>query len=76
MKHGQAHKTTRSSVFLHVAPYSPVQVLLNLADKGDVCFETSVICSCVPLGKVDILGGHSIGHSKQQSVYVHESVAI
>jgi hypothetical protein len=25
----------------------------------------------VPGGKVDILGGHSNGHSKQESVYVH-----
>jgi hypothetical protein len=25
----------------------------------------------VPGGKVNILGGHSIGHSKQESVYVH-----
>jgi hypothetical protein len=24
-------------------------------------------------GKVSILGGHSIGHSKQRSVYVHMS---
>jgi hypothetical protein len=24
-------------------------------------------------GKVNILGGHSIGHSKQESVYVHVS---
>jgi hypothetical protein len=24
-------------------------------------------------GKVNILGGHSIGHSKQKSVYVHVS---
>jgi hypothetical protein len=28
------------------------------------------ICG-VPGGKVNILGGHSIGHSKQKSVYVH-----
>jgi hypothetical protein len=27
----------------------------------------------VPGGKVSILGGHSIGHSKQESVYVHVS---
>jgi hypothetical protein len=27
----------------------------------------------VPGGKVNILGGHSIGHSKQKSVYVHVS---
>jgi hypothetical protein len=26
-----------------------------------------------PGGKVSILGGHSIGHSKQKSVYVHVS---
>jgi hypothetical protein len=25
----------------------------------------------VPGGKVNILGGHNIGHSKQKSVYVH-----
>jgi hypothetical protein len=27
----------------------------------------------VPGGKVNILGGHRIGHSKQKSVYVHVS---
>jgi hypothetical protein len=27
----------------------------------------------VPGGKVGVLGGHSIGHSKQESVYVHVS---
>jgi hypothetical protein len=27
----------------------------------------------VPGGKVNILGGHSSGHSKQNSVYVHVS---
>jgi hypothetical protein len=27
----------------------------------------------VPGGKVSIQGGHSIGHSKQKSVYVHVS---
>jgi hypothetical protein len=27
----------------------------------------------VPGGKVSILGGHSIGHSNQKSVYVHVS---
>jgi hypothetical protein len=27
----------------------------------------------VPGGKVNILGGHSIGYSKQKSVYVHVS---
>jgi hypothetical protein len=27
----------------------------------------------VAVGKVNILGGHSIGHSKQKSVYVHVS---
>jgi hypothetical protein len=28
---------------------------------------------CVPEGKVNILGDHSIGHSKQKGVYVHVS---
>jgi hypothetical protein len=27
----------------------------------------------IPRGKVIILGGHSIGHSKEKSVYVHVS---
>jgi hypothetical protein len=27
----------------------------------------------VPGGKVNILGGHSIGHSKEKSVYAHVS---
>jgi hypothetical protein len=31
------------------------------------------IIQSVPRGKVSILGGHSMGHSKQRSVYVHVS---
>jgi hypothetical protein len=35
--------------------------------------SNSVIDPPFPRGKVNILGGHSIGHSKQKSVYVHVS---
>jgi hypothetical protein len=35
--------------------------------------ETVQYIHGVPGGKVNILGGHSIGHSKQKSVYVHMS---
>jgi hypothetical protein len=31
------------------------------------------LTECVPGGKVNILGGHSIGHSKQKCAYVHVS---
>jgi hypothetical protein len=31
----------------------------------------SMIIQSVPGGNVNVLGGHSIGHSKQESVYVH-----
>jgi hypothetical protein len=33
--------------------------------------EPHSVIQVVPRGKVSILEGHSIGHSKQQSVYVH-----
>jgi hypothetical protein len=29
----------------------------------------------VPGGKVNILGGHSIGHSRTKSVYVHRTIS-
>ena len=32
-----------------------------------------ILIKSVPGGNVNILGGHSIGHSKQKSVYVHVS---
>jgi hypothetical protein len=35
--------------------------------------EDAVLIQSVPGGKVNILGGHSIGHSKQKIVYVHVS---
>jgi hypothetical protein len=35
--------------------------------------STVVAIQNVPVGKVNILGGHSICHSKQESVYVHVS---
>ena len=37
-----------------------------------VCRQVGFIQN-VPGGNVNILGGHSIGHSKQKSVYVHVS---
>jgi hypothetical protein len=36
-------------------------------------FKKKTTLQDVPGGKVSILGGHSIGHSKQESVYVHVS---
>jgi hypothetical protein len=36
-------------------------------------FEVIRYIQGVPAAKVNILGGHSISHSKQQSVYVHVS---
>jgi hypothetical protein len=33
--------------------------------------QTVIFFTDVPGGKVNILGGHSIGHSKQKIVYVH-----
>jgi hypothetical protein len=41
-----------------------------------VCLTTlfaAQVIQGIPGGKVSILGGHSIGHSKQESVYVHVS---
>jgi hypothetical protein len=36
-------------------------------------YQFILIIQGVPGGKVSILGGHSIGHSKQTNVYVHVS---
>jgi hypothetical protein len=38
---------------------------------GDSRIQAKEDIQDVPGGKVNILGGHSIGHSKQKSVYVH-----
>jgi hypothetical protein len=35
--------------------------------------KDAVIIQSVPGGKVSILGGHSVGHSKQKNAYVHVS---
>jgi hypothetical protein len=40
---------------------------LTFRKKGDCHLHS------VPGGEVNILGGHSIGHSKQKSAYVHVS---
>jgi hypothetical protein len=37
----------------------------NLTQVMDICIQS------VPGGKLDILGGHIIGHPEQKSVYVH-----
>jgi hypothetical protein len=47
-----------SGSFLYHVPLGPMNILLV------TCLYS------VPQGKVNILGGHSIGHSKQESVYV------
>ena len=38
-----------------------------------VCVCMNVYTQGVPGGKVNILGGHSIGHSKQKCLYEHVS---
>jgi hypothetical protein len=40
-------------------------------DFASVSVRNSINIQGVPGGKVNILGGHSIGHSKQESMYVH-----
>ena len=35
--------------------------------------EVKILSLRVPGGKVNILGGHSIGHSKQKTLYEHVS---
>jgi hypothetical protein len=47
---------------------------LSFATFNAVVWDAnSVHIQCVPGGKVNILGGHSIGHFKQKGVYVHVS---
>jgi hypothetical protein len=41
--------------------------------RKNVYLQKSSYIQRIPGGKVNILGGHSIGHSKQKSVYVHVS---
>ena len=41
--------------------------------KGAAVYRQVGFIQGVPGGNVNILGGHSIGHSKQESVYVHVS---
>jgi hypothetical protein len=36
-------------------------------------FLKNYLIQSVPGGKVSIMGGHSIGHSKQKNIYVHVS---
>jgi hypothetical protein len=46
----------------------------NLLACSIVSEQTTLrLAPSVPGGKVNILGGHSIGNSKQESVYVHVS---
>jgi hypothetical protein len=49
--------------------------LLNLLFFGRLLYEAFSIETIqnVPGGKISILGGHSIGHSKQKTVHVHMS---
>jgi hypothetical protein len=49
---------------LHLPSLPPVDPLDQISYT---CIEG------VPGGKLNILGGHSIGHSKQETVYVHVS---
>jgi hypothetical protein len=48
-----------------------IQILIN--NRYLFRVVRSQIIQNVPGGKVNILGGHSIGNSKQESVYVHVS---
>ena len=41
--------------------------------QSNTKFLTDVGIQGVPGGKVNILGGHSIGHSKQKTLYEHVS---
>jgi hypothetical protein len=77
------HKKTRKITGLFQArfePMFPISVRLEITfaltrpATGTDCFRSmKCIMQGVPGGKVNILGGHSIGHSKQKSVYVHVS---
>ena len=44
-----------------------------LFDGENNLFDASLVIQSVPGGKVNILGGHSIGHSKQKTLYEHVS---
>jgi hypothetical protein len=46
-----------------------VPPLLFIGNKPSLLF----IIQCVPGGEVNILGGHSIGHSKEKTVCIHVS---
>jgi hypothetical protein len=62
----------------NIANYKYLNDTQLLIIKSSVQYETLYIGSAeyiqnVPGGKFNILGGHSIGHSKKKSVYVHAS---
>jgi hypothetical protein len=44
-----------------------------LFDGENISFDASLVIQDVPGGKDNILGGHSIGHSKQKTLYEHLS---
>jgi hypothetical protein len=46
-------------------------LIMGLMGTPHIFFVASILG--VPGGNVNILGGHSIGHYKQKSVYVHVS---
>jgi len=47
--------------------------LVNLIKHVEICNDIYIYIQGVPGGKVNILGGHSIGHSKQKCLYEHVS---
>jgi hypothetical protein len=59
--------------------YSPLHLMAyylstNTCLPAELFFSLVIFyIQSVPGGKVNILGGHSIGYSKQKSVYVHMS---
>ena len=44
-----------------------------LFDGENISFDASLVIQDVPGGKVNILGGYSISHSKQKTLYEHVS---
>ena len=58
------------NVYMNMCP-----ILSGFRDR-DICLYSGLACAPsigVPGGKVNILGGHSIGHSKQKCLYEHVS---
>jgi hypothetical protein len=63
---------TQKSSYANITITPPSIELQLILTPKHIPVETLVIKD-VPGRKVNILGGHSIGHSKQKGVYVHVS---